>query len=57
MTYVRKPDDTRHHEQVPSLQKAFAKDVKALNRVIEEMGNPFFEDSADLLVVDTKEID
>ena len=47
--------DTRHHEQVPSVQKAFAKDVKNLIGVIEEMGNPFCEDSADLLVLD-KEI-
>ena len=35
---VRKPDDTRHHEQVPSVQKAFAKDIEALISVIEEMG-------------------
>ena len=53
---VRKPGDTRHHEQVPSVQKAFAKDVKSLIGVIEQMGNPFCEDSADLLVLDTKEI-
>ena len=53
---VGKPGDTRHHEQVPSVQKAFAKDVKSLIRVIEQMGNPFCEDSADLLVLDTKEI-
>ena len=51
-----RPDDTRHHEQVPSVQKAFARDVKSLIGVIEEMGNPFCEDSADLLVLDTKEI-
>ena len=53
---VGKPGDTRHHEQVPSVQKAFAKDVKSLINVIEQMGNPFCEDSADLLVLDTKEI-
>ena len=53
---VRKTADTRHHEQVPSVQKAFAKDVQNLIGVIEEMGNPFYEDSADLLVLDTKEI-
>ena len=53
---VRKPGDTRHHEQVPSVQKALAKDVQNLIGVIEEMGNPFCEDSADLLVLDTKEI-
>ena len=56
LTSVRRPDDTGHHEQVPSVQKAFAREVKSLISVIEEMGNPFCEDSADLLVLDTKEI-
>lgn len=50
---VGRPDDTRHHEQVSSVQKAFARDVKSLIGVIEEMGNPFCEDSADRLVLDT----
>lgn len=27
---IRKPGDTRHHEQVPSVQKALAKDVQNL---------------------------
>ena len=56
-TYVeQKPNDVHHHEQVPAVQKAFAKDVQALLEVIEEMGNPFTEDSADLIVLDSKEI-
>ena len=50
------PDANRHHDQLPSVQKAFAKDIKSLRDVIEEMGNPFCEDSADILVLDTKEI-
>ena len=53
---VGRPDETRHHEQVPSVQKTFARDVKSLIGVTEEMGNPFCKDSADLLVLDTKEI-
>lgn len=53
---VGRPDDTRHQEQVPSVQKAFAKDVKSLIGVIEVMGNPFCEDSVHLLVLDTKKI-
>lgn len=53
---VRKPNNTRHLEQVPCIQNAFAKDVKSLTSVIEEMGNPFGEESTDLLVLDTKEI-
>ena len=46
----------RHHEQVPVVQSAFAKQVNALVSTIEEMGNPFLDESADLLVLDSKEI-
>ena len=46
----------RHHEQVPAVQSAFAKQVNALVSTIEEMGNPFLDESADLLVLDSKEI-
>ena len=48
---VGRPDDARHHEEVPSVQKAFAKDVKSLITVIEEMGNPFCEGSAHCIVL------
>ncbi len=48
--------DTRHHDQTPSIQAAFAKDVRSLVSVIEDLGNPFEEESTDLLVLDTKEI-
>lgn len=44
---------TKHHEQVPSVQNAFLKNV--LN-VMEGLGNPFKEDSGDLLALDTKNI-
>ena len=53
---VTKPCDKRHHEQTPSVQKAFFKDVQALNSVLEEMGNPFTDDSTQLIVLDTKDI-
>ncbi|KAL9953154.1 hypothetical protein ACROYT_G040524 [Oculina patagonica] len=53
---VQKRANTCHHEQVSSVQKAFAKDVQNLIEVIDEMGNPFREDSTDLIVLDTKEI-
>jgi len=49
-------EETRHHEETPRAQEAFAKDVQSLVAVIEELGNPFEEDSPDLLVLDTKEI-
>ena len=49
-------EETRHHEETPSVQNTFARDVRSLLAVIEELGNPFEEDSQDLLVLDTKEI-
>ena len=48
--------DFRHHEQKKSKQLAFAQDVKLLTETIEEMGNPFTEDSSDLLVLDSRNI-
>ena len=41
--------DTRHHDQTPSVQTAFAKDidVRSLVSVIEDLGNPFEEESND----------
>lgn len=53
---VTKPCDKRHHEQMPSVRKASFKDVQALISILEEMGNPFTEDSTELIVLDTKEI-
>jgi hypothetical protein len=44
----------RHHEQLPSIQGRFAKDVRNVTTCIEEKGNPFLEDSADLLTLHTK---
>ncbi|CAC5423003.1 unnamed protein product [Mytilus coruscus] len=45
-----------HHEDTTSTQLAFHRDVTALVEVIDEMDNPFLEDSKDLLVLDTKDI-
>ena len=45
---------TKHHEQTTAVQTTFAKEVKALVEVFEEIGNPFKEDSCDLLTLDTK---
>ena len=49
-------NDTSHHEQTPSVQRSFLKDVQSLLASFEDFGNPFEEDSQDLLVLDTKEI-
>ena len=48
--------NTRHHDQTRSVQTSFAKDVRSLVTVIEELRNPFEEKSQDLLVLDTKKI-
>lgn len=45
-----------HHEQNPSAQRRFAEKVESLLRVLKEMGNPIQEESAELLVLDTKNI-
>ena len=54
--HPRNQEETRHHEETPSVQNTFARDVRSLVAVIKELGNPFEEDSQDLLVLDTKEI-
>lgn len=45
---------TLHHEQVPSIQKQFTHDVKEMVSTMQELGNPFLEDSNDLIILDTK---
>ena len=45
-----------HQEQFPSVQPAFMKDVRLLTAVLEETGNPFLEESQDLMVHDTRDI-
>lgn len=49
-----KHTDTRHHEQLPSIQKSFASDFNNVMNCFEKLGNPFSEDSHDLYVLDTK---
>ena len=45
-----------HHDQTANVQNAFRKDVCSLSNVMEVLGNPFEEESEDLLVLDSKEI-
>ena len=45
-----------HHDQTASVQKTFKKDVCSLVSAIEDLGNPFEEDTEDLLVLHSKEI-
>ena len=46
----------KHHELTLSAQSTFANEVRHLVQVIEDMGNPFMEESADLLVLDSQDI-
>lgn len=48
--------ETRHHEQARSTQVTFAQHFKSMVDVVEEMGNPFLEESKDLLQLDTRDI-
>lgn len=52
----RRDTDLRHHEEKKHTQVAFALDVRSLSGTIEEMGNPFLEESNDLLVLDNRNI-
>ena len=56
MDYGIPESDTKHHEQMKGTQNAFCRDVKALVKVMEGMGNPFMESSGDLLVLDSKDL-
>ena len=49
-------EGVHHHDQTASIQITFAKHVHSLVAVIEEFGNPFEEESQDLIILDTKEI-
>lgn len=51
-----KGPDLLHHEQMRGVQATFQKQLNALCSTIEEMGNPFLEQSEDLLVLDTRDI-
>ncbi|KAL8597465.1 hypothetical protein ACOMHN_047692 [Nucella lapillus] len=45
-----------HHDQLPSVQTTFLKEVRALTETFVELGNPFAEDSGYLIALDTKDI-
>jgi hypothetical protein len=53
---MRRRDDVLHHDQTARAQTEFQKDVRSPVHVIEELGNPFEEESEDLLVLDSREI-
>ena len=53
---TEEPLESKHHEENESWQKLFVKDVRSLTFSIEELGNPFEEDSKELLTLNTKQI-
>ena len=54
--FHKKPSGTQHHDQTKSTQVIFAQQVKNLVQVIEDIGNPFLEESKGLLKLDTRDI-
>ena len=48
--------ESPHQDVRPLVKVEFMKDVRAMVAVINELGNPFMEDSEDLMVLDTKYI-
>jgi hypothetical protein len=51
-----KTTELKHHEETKNVQLAFARDVKALAGVMEEIGNHFCDNSKDLLVLDSRDL-
>ena len=51
-----KPEHKTHHEQNPSTQRRFHKNVQDAVDTFRDAGNPFLEDSADLLRVESNTI-
>ena len=49
-------EDLRHHEQMKGVQNTFRNQVNAVCCTIEEMGNPFADQTGDLFVLDTRDI-
>jgi len=50
----RQTADTRHRDQTPNVRASFLKDVRFLVDIIENMGNPFEEESQDVFKLETK---
>ena len=48
--------DRRHHETTVGAQTALFENVKVMTTVLQDMGNPFKNESSDLLSLDTKNI-
>jgi len=49
-------EQTSHHEQKPQFQRDFLQKVQKLSHAMRDLGNPFQEESQDLLSLDKKVI-
>ena len=52
----KKSDNTCHNDQTTSVQVSFIKDVQSLVSAMEHFGNPFEEESKDLIILHLKEL-
>ena len=53
---TRKNAVFKHHVQSPSVQQRFVAHTKALVIAFQEAGNPFDEDSHEVVIIDTREV-
>ena len=56
VTMRKKNISSEHHEQTNSRQQRFSTQVLNLVKIISDFGNPFLEQSQDLLVLDTRNV-
>ena len=47
--YISNSESAKHDEQVLNVQTNFQTHVLSLKNIVKEMGNPFLEDSKDLI--------
>ena len=53
---TRKNAVLKHHDPIPSVQKRFFAHSKPLVIAFQETGNPFDEDSHEVVIIDTREV-
>ena len=49
-------ENSKHHDEHRSFRVSFFKNVKSLAAALEDLGNPFLEETGDLVILDTKVI-
>lgn len=54
--YMTTSEQSKHHEQVPSFQTKFKTHVQSMVDMITELGNPFSDESKELVSVSSKDV-